>query len=100
MTDFAEQLVKDYEDFTGTKVRTFPTPAPPGKSLMKAAEGSEPLELERYRSFVGRIMWYMRRITPQCCNAMRELASHMQCPIEEHWRALNRAIGYIKNNTD
>ena len=100
MTDFAEDLVKDYELEIGKPIKTALSPGSPGKSLTKAEEGKEPLKLDKYRSFVGRVMWYMRKLMPQCCNAMRELASHMSCPNEEHWKALTRAIGYIKNNID
>ena len=100
MTDFAEDLVKDYEKEMGKPIKTALSPGIPGKSLLKAEEGAEPINLDKYRSFVGRIMWYMRKLTPQCCNAMRELASHMSCPTVEHWKALTRAIGFVKNNLD
>ena len=60
MDDFAEELVKDYETHLQQEVRTFETPAPPGKSLVKAEPGKDPVNIDKCRSFVGRIMWHMR----------------------------------------
>ena len=98
MSEFAKQMIKDYEEEEGP-VKEASTPGFPGKTLCKQTE-ENPKKRGQYMSFVGRLMWYMRKITPQSCNAMRELASYMDNPGEEHWKALTRAIGYIKSNLD
>ncbi len=43
-------------------------------------------------------MWFCKKIMPECGNAVRELASHMDNPGEAHWRAMERLIGYIANH--
>jgi hypothetical protein len=32
------------------------------------------------------------------CNTARELSKHFQKPVEEHWKELERSVGYIKGN--
>lgn len=36
---------------------------------------------------------------PDCANAIRELSSHLESPGEEHWKALDRLVGYLKANS-
>ena len=43
-------------------------------------------------------MWLTRQVAPQCCNAIRELARGADNPGEEHWRAMGRAVGFVKAN--
>ena len=40
-------------------------------------------------------MYYMTKIAPEICNAVRELSSHMTNPGEEHWKALEKCVGYV-----
>ena len=39
----------------------------------------------------------MTKVGPEMSNACRELASHLSNPGPEHWKALERAVGYIKS---
>jgi hypothetical protein len=34
------------------------------------------------------------------CNAARELSKHFQKPVEDHWKELERFVGYIKGNQE
>mgnify|MGYP000116974940 CR=1 FL=1 len=95
MKDFAQGLIRDYEELTGQKARPASTPGLPGTSLVKQEEGSQPVMRDEYRSLIGKAMWFLRKIEPECSNAGRELSAHMECPGEEHWKALSRLIGYI-----
>ena len=99
MTDFAKEMIEDYEKANKGPIKEAASPAVPGSSLIKQKEHA-PLRQKEYRSFVGRIMWYIRRMAPQCCNAMRELASFMENPGPDHWKALDRTMGYIKKRID
>jgi hypothetical protein len=53
------------------------------------------VELDAYRSIVGKIMYYATKIAPDISNAARELAGHLSNPGMEHWRALERNVGYL-----
>ena len=40
-------------------------------------------------------MWLVRKVMPECCNAVHELAMYMENPGESQWRAMDRIMGYI-----
>ena len=41
-------------------------------------------------------MYYTTKIAPECANVARELSQFMACPNNEHWRSMERFIGYLK----
>jgi hypothetical protein len=53
------------------------------------------IDIDSYRSIVGKLMYYATKIAPHICNAVRELACHLSNPGEEHWKALERCLGYL-----
>ena len=53
--------------------------------------------LDEYRSFIGRILYYTIKITPECLNSVRELSQHMSNPGKEHWDSMKRFMGYLKS---
>jgi hypothetical protein len=65
----------------------------PGKTLRKN-EGAM-IDLNAYRSIVGNIMYYATKIAPEIGNAVRELAGNLSNPGEDHWKALERCVGYL-----
>jgi hypothetical protein len=93
MKKYQDDIISDWEQVTGTKSRPANTPGFPGESLMKNT-GDE-VDKENYRKILGRLMWFTRKLMPECGNAIRELATSMDNPGEEHWRAMKRLVGYI-----
>ena len=79
--DYVKDIVNGYEDKFG-EVRSFPTPGYPGKTLLKN-EG-EPDSVTEYRSFVGKLLFVMKKTYPELANSVRELSSHMENPGPEH----------------
>jgi hypothetical protein len=53
------------------------------------------IEFDAYRSIVGKIMYYATKIAPDISNTARELAGHLSNPGTEHWRSLQRYVGYL-----
>ena len=94
MNDKAEEIVNAYEKYASKKVVTFGTPACTGVTLENNDE--EPVDVEQYRSIVGQIMFYSTKISPEIANSIRNLAQHMINPGIQHWKALERLVGYIK----
>ena len=43
--------------------------------------------MNKYRSFVGQLMWYTTKVGPDVANVERELAVHMSHPGTENWKA-------------
>ena len=96
MEDKAREIVNAYEATMeeGTKLKTYNSPGTPGTVLSKHT--GEPVRHDQYRSILGRIMFYVTKIGPECSYACGQLARHMHNPGEEHWRAMERFVGYLK----
>ena len=95
--DYITDIITTYEEKFG-ECRNFPTPGYPGKCLLKH-EG-EPVDVTGYRSFVGQILFAMKKTYPELANAARELSSHMENPGEEHWKSIGRMVGYLKHEAE
>ena len=56
-----KNLVEGYKKYTGTDLRVQKTPVPPGKTLSKS-DLEDPDNTDKYRSFVGQLMWYTTKV--------------------------------------
>lgn len=74
----------------------YETPGTPGNVLVK--HDGEPVDHGAYRKFVGRILYAVVKVLPDCANAARDLTVHLSNPSTEHWKALIRLIGYLKHH--
>ena len=90
-----KNLVEGYKKYMVSGLRVQKTPGAPGMTLSKS-DLEEPDNINKYRSFVGHLMWYTIKVGPDVANAARELAVHMSRPGTEHWKVLGRLIGYLK----
>lgn len=94
MSDYQTDIVNDWMEATGKEPKPAPTPGFPGESLVRNTE-EEIVDIENYRKILGKVMWFCRKIMPECSNAVRELASSMDRPGVQHWKALGRLVEYI-----
>ena len=53
--------------------------------------------IKEYRSFVGRLLFYIKKVVFECANAIRELSQFLSHPMEAHWKGLMRLVCYIKH---
>jgi hypothetical protein len=86
MRDFSKEIVADFRKHTGRDPRAAATPGYPGKSLVKG-DGKELMKTE-CRSLVGKLLYFVKKMSPECANAVRELSRFMDCPTEQHWSSL------------
>ena len=93
MPKMIEEIAETFERSVGRPAKAAPTPGFPGKMLAKY--DGEPIRQSDYRSLTGKILYYMTKVGPELANAARDLSSHMDCPGEEHWKALERCVGYL-----
>jgi hypothetical protein len=93
MPKMIEEISDKFEKVIGKKVKVYVTPGTPGKTLVKNT--GPMVELDAYRSIVGKIMYYATKIAPDICNAVRELAGHLSNPGTEHWKALEQCDRYL-----
>ena len=94
MNDKAEEVIKAYEQATGKTPRIQSTLGKPGELLTKH-EGKA-VKHSEYRSVLGKLMFYVIKLSPECSFACGQLARQMHNPGEEHWTAMGRIIGYLK----
>ena len=90
----ADDIVKYYEDLKGTSVKVANTPG--FQNTVMSKNQDESIMMEQYRSLVGKILFYVVKVGPDCANATRDLARHMSNPGEEQWKAMERLVGYLK----
>ena len=95
MPEMTDDIIKSFIKATGKQPKKAPTPGYPGKTLSKNEE--ESVLHEEYRSIVGKILYQMTKIAPDLSNAARELSAHLASPGKEHWKALERCVGYMAN---
>ena len=60
------------------------------------SHSGDPINVDVYKSLVGKLLYYMTKVAPEMANACRELSSHLDCPGSEHWKSVERAVGYVK----
>jgi Reverse transcriptase (RNA-dependent DNA polymerase) len=93
MPKMIDEISEKFEQARGKKAKEYATPGTPGKTS-KRNEGNI-VDIDAYRSIVGKIMYYAIKIAPEICNTIRELAGHLSNPGEEHWKALERCVGNL-----
>ena len=71
-----KKFVEGYENYTGSDVKVQKNPGDLGTTLSKS-DLEEPYNIDRYRSFVGQLMWYTTNVVPDVANTERDLAVHM-----------------------
>ena len=82
----AQEIIKYYEKVTGTKVKVAHTPGLQNSVLEKNEE--EIVMLDEYRSLVGKLLFYVVKVAPDCANVVRDLARHMSNPGDPHWNII------------
>jgi hypothetical protein len=98
MAKYIYDVIEEYETTAGTTLKDYPTPGAPSSTLMKLDEDKEPIKINQYRKYVGKLLYAVTRVIPDCANATRELTCHLTAPGEDHWKALRRLLGYLKHH--
>jgi hypothetical protein len=93
MAKMIEEISDKFEKVVGKKAKVYATPGTPEKTSVKNT--GPMVELDAYRSIVGKIMYYATKIAPEICHEDRDLAGHLSNPGAEHWKALERCVGYL-----
>ena len=96
MEDMRKAIIQKFEEVLGVPVGSYQTPASATQQLTK--NGGEPVKRTEYQSILGQLLYYTTKIAPPMSNAVRELSSHMSNPSEEHWKAMERTVGYLKGH--
>ncbi len=99
MKEFREDLISDYKTATGThEEKLYATPGTPGRILVTNEE--DPIMESEYCKMVGKLLWTVKKESPDCANAVRELSAHLSNPGKEHWDSVGRIIGFLADDRD
>ena len=79
----------------GSDLRIQKTPGSLGTTLSKI-DLEYPDNINKYRSFVGQLMWYTTNVGPDVSNVTKEFPVHMSNPDPEHLKSMGRLIVYLK----
>ena len=79
MEKYVKNVVELYEEYTGRDLKVQKTSIALGTTLSKI-DLEETYNTNKYRSFVGQLMWYATKVGPDVSNAARESALHMRHP--------------------
>ena len=90
-----EKLVEGSENYTGSNLRVQKNIIAPVTTLSKS-DLDEPDNINKYRSFVGQLVWYTAKVGPDVANVERGFLVHMSNPGTEHWKSLGRLVVYLK----
>jgi len=98
MKEYIDEIVSDFEEYITVPVKDHRSPGVPGSCLSKLPEDEEPIDIASYRKFVGKLLYAVMKVLPDCNNAVRDLTCHLSAPGNEHWVALERVIGHLKHH--
>ena len=94
----ARKIIESFKEHMAQPAKISKVPGTQGETLPKAMEKEEEIDPEKYRSVVGKIMYLVTKVFVGGCNPARELSKHFQKPGGEHWKELERFVGYLKGN--
>jgi len=83
-----KDIVKSYEDVTGKAVKEVESPCIPSNLLT--------FNMEFFRSMVGKVIFFWTKLGYKTSSSTRQLASHLSRQGQDHWDALGRLVGYLK----
>jgi hypothetical protein len=93
MPKMIDKISEKFEKARGKKAKVCATPGTPGKTLRKN-EGAM-INLDAYRSIVGKIMYYATKIAPEICNGGKRVSRTFIKPWRRPWKALEGCVGYL-----
>ena len=100
MPKLVRQIIETMEKAVGLEVKESSVPATPGTCLEKKAEEETAIMETEYRSIVGKAMYLVTKLFVEGANPVRELSKFFTHPGIEHWKALEKFVGYLKKNEE
>ena len=95
MEDKANKIIRSCEQATtGLTPRVQKTSGKLGEVLMKH-EGEPEINSE-YRTVLGKLIFYVTKVSPECSYACGQLACQIHNLNKSHWKAVGRIIGYVR----
>ena len=98
MEDFVLGMFEDFKTLFNRYPKMATTPALPGACLRK--NNGEVILHGEYRSMVGKILYFVKKVSPICANACWELSQHLDSPSESHWCTVEHLLSLLRNDPE
>ena len=98
MPKMVKQIIKMYTDYKGSAPKPQDSPGTPSTSLV--SNPGEAVDASDYRSIVGKVMYLVVKLWAAGSNAARELTRFFANPGKEHWKEVDRMVGYFIAHED
>jgi hypothetical protein len=96
MPKMVSDIIKLMEKHKGEAVKTQDIPGTQGECTYKWAGNA--VDPEMYQKIVGKIMYLVCKLFAEGSNGAREMARQFGNPGPDHWRELEKYVGYLKEN--
>ena len=98
MEDFVLGMFEEFKVLFDRYPKTASTPGMPDICLQKNV--GEVIMHGEYHSMVRKILYFVKKVSPVCANACRKLSQHLDSPGESHWCAVERQLGFLRNDPE
>jgi hypothetical protein len=96
MPKMVNDIIRMWESHNGVPVKKQDIPGTQGECTYKWAGDS--VDPEMYRKIVGKVRYLAIKLLPEGSNASREMARQFGNPGPDHWKELEKCVGYLKEN--
>ena len=96
MPKLVDNTVAKYQQLTKEDVKQASTLGTLGWVLAKVGQALSQAAHSLYQTVTGKLMYLAQKTMPEIPNTVRELASYMDAPGEEHVIEMGRIVGYVK----
>ena len=83
------------QQFGMTDAKAVKTPVNPSMKFSKATDSSKVVNVEKYQSAVGKLLYLATRTRPDIAFAVCNVANYTANPTEEHWMAVKHISRYL-----
>ena len=78
-----------------TDAKAVKTPMNPSMKLSKATDSSKAVNIEKYQSAFGKLLYLATRTRPDIAFAICNVAKYTANPTDEHWMAVKHILRYL-----
>ena len=89
---YTETVLREFSMVDANAVKT---PVNPSVKPSKATEHSRSVDVERYQSAVGKLLYLSTRTRPDIAFAVYNVAKYTANPTEDHWKAVKHILRYL-----
>jgi hypothetical protein len=98
MSKYIKKTIAEYKHDKKKTLQEHPTPAAPGMILSNLGEEEAADCVDQFCKYVSCVLYAVLKVLPDCANAIQDMTCHMTALGKEHWKVLERLLGYLKHH--